>query len=64
MKHSYILILQNKEKNYKLWNIFDIENHKSIYEVDNFKTGNPLFKGTLEECKKYIKEKFEDDVLE
>lgn len=63
MKHSYILVAQNEEKGYKLWNIFDVENKQKIYEVDKFETGQPLCRGSLEQCKKYIEEEFEDELL-
>ena len=54
MQERFSLVEENKEKNYKIWKIFNLDTLTTKYEVAEYDTGETLYTGSLEDCKKYI----------
>lgn len=57
MQEKFSLVEQNKEKNYKIWKIFNLDTLTTKYEVAEYDTGKTLYTGTEESCKKFIEGK-------
>lgn len=57
MQERFSLVEQNKEKNYKIWKIFNLDTLVTKYEVAEYDTGKTLYTGTEEDCRDFIKKK-------
>lgn len=57
MQERFSLVEQNKEKNYKIWKIFNLDTLVTKYEVAEYDTGKTLHTGTEESCRDFIKKR-------
>lgn len=57
MQEKFSLIEQNKEKNYKIWKIFNLDTLTTKYEVAEYDTGKTLYTGAEEGCRDFIKKR-------
>ena len=57
MQEKFSLVEEKKEKNYKMWKIFNLDTLTTKYEVADFKTGETLYTGTEEGCRDFIKKR-------
>ena len=57
MQERFSLVEQNKEKNYKIWKIFNLDTLTTKYEVAEYDTGKTLYTGTEEGCRDVIKKR-------
>lgn len=57
MQERFSLVEENKEKNYKMWKIFNLDTLTKKYEVAEYDTGETLYMGTEEGCRDFIKKR-------